>query len=455
MSYFIKKMKSAAEQAKVKDHPLFTREYGLEIRNAYFFGAAASLCFLDDELDAEEQKALKLLGLGLHLSAEEIDDVCKSVQKIGDDDKMPFLQEVFALMDSDYLKYALLTDMHTLCLKKGNLTENEKDFINTATEILFRKGKDVFSMWEAGLTLDNIDQAETFSPDAKKTDDTGAVSVHRDPFFEQMAENNRTMYDALLKLLNDNPEFKDKLKEESIFEEKMLMSFFIDYKVFREQMIQAGNIDENMPVYSSMPAVKEALQQDLFSKGVTAEDIDKIHSMADVCEIMLQDMLVNCSKAVNEWLSEKRQRELENLKRKLENYKRKLENYKRNALLMHFSGILDNNVYIAPNIPQSKLDGARRSYVPNYIDKDDILVLVDDTAFGGAGDGFVITHDAVYSHEIFMDPVTVYFHKFSEIKYNKNEIYIDGKKACHVCLPSAKAMEELACGIAGICEYSE
>lgn len=453
MSCFIKKMKSAAEQAKLKDHPLFTREYGLEIRNAYFFGAAASLCFLDDELDAEEQKALKLLGLGLHLSTEEIDDVCKSVQKIGDDDKMPFLQEVFALMDSDYLKYTLLTDMHTLCLKKGNLTENEKDFINTAAEILFRKGKDVFSMWEAGLTLDNIDQAETFSPDAKKTDDTGAVSVHRDPFFEQMAENNRTMYDALLKLLNDNPEFKDKLKEESIFEEKMLMSFFIDYKVFREQMIQAWNIDENMPVYSSWPAAgKEALQRNLFSKGVTAEDIDKIHLMADVYEIILQDMLVNCSKAVNEWLSEKHQRELENLKSELENNKREL---KRNARLMHFSGILDNNVYIAPNIPQSKLDGARRSYVPFYIDEDDILVLVDDTAFGGAGDGFVITHDAVYSHEIFMDPVTVYFHKFSEIKYNKNEIYIDGKKACHVCLPSAKAMEELACGIAGIREYSE
>lgn len=343
MSYFIKEMKSAAEQAKVKDHPLFTREYGLEIRNAYFFGAAASLCFLDDELDAEEQKALKLLGLGLHLSAEEIDDVCKSVQKIGDDDKMPFLQEVFALIDSDYLKYALLTDMHTLCLKKGNLTENEKDFINTAAEILFRKGKDVFSMWEAGLTLDNIDQAETFSPDAKKTDDTGAVSVHRDPFFEQMAENNRTMYDALLKLLNDNPEFKDKLKEESIFEKKMLMSFFInykvfreqmvqtgnidenmlmsffiDYKVFREQMIQPGNIDENMPVYSSMPAVKDALLYlDLISKDVTAEDIDKIHSMADVCEIMLQAILVNCSKVVNEWLSEKHQREIENLKREI------------------------------------------------------------------------------------------------------------------------------------------
>lgn len=96
----------------------------------------------------------------------------------------------------------------------------------------------------------------------------------------------------------------------------MLMSFFIDYKVFREQMIQTGNIDENMPVYSSMPAVKDALLYlDLISKDVTAEDIDKIHSMADVYEIMLQAILVNCSKLVNEWLSEKHQREIENLKR--------------------------------------------------------------------------------------------------------------------------------------------
>ena len=430
MGNFMKNMKSAAAQAKVKDHPLFTREYGSEVRNAYFSGAAAALCFLDDELDAEEQKALKLLGLGLHLSAEEIDEVCKSVKGIGDDDKMPFLQEVFALMDSDYLKYALLTDMHTLCLKKGELTEDEKDFINTAAEILFGEGKDVFSMWEAGLTLDNVDQAETFSSDAEKADDTEAVSVQRDPFFEQMAENNRALYDEILKSLNENPEFKDKFKEESGFEEKVFMSFFIDYKVFRDQMIQAWNVDENMPVYPSMPAVKEAFQ-DLISKGVTAEDIDKIHSMADVFEIMLQDILVNWSKTVNEWLSEKLQQDIENTKQELED---SLEEIKRNARLMHFSGISDSHVYVAPNIPQSKLEGARK-YVPSYIDEDDILVLVDDTAFGGAGDGFVITHDAVYSHEIFMDPVTVYFNKSSEIKYNKNEIYIDGEKACQsVCL---------------------
>ena len=158
MSCFIKKMKSAAEQAKVKDHPLFTREYGLEIRNAYFFGAAASLCFLDDELDAEEQKALALLGRSLHLSSDEVSEAMKTVQGVGEGDKMEFLQEIFSLMDSDYLKFAILTDIRTLNLKKGQLTEDETDFIKTSSEILFGEEFDIFSFWNSGMKLDNINE---------------------------------------------------------------------------------------------------------------------------------------------------------------------------------------------------------------------------------------------------------------------------------------------------------
>ena len=179
MGNFMKKMKSAAEQAKVKDHPLFTREYSMEIRNAYFSGAAASLCFLDDELDPEEQHALALLGQALHLSADEISDGIKTVQGVGEDDKMEFLQEVFALMDSDYLKYALLTDIHTLCSRKGKLTEDEKDFIKASAEILFGEEKNVFELWKKGLTLEN---AEKFSTDAAVNSSTSAP----DSFFPDL-----------------------------------------------------------------------------------------------------------------------------------------------------------------------------------------------------------------------------------------------------------------------------
>ena len=158
MGNFMKKMKSAAEQAKVKDHPLFTGEYSSEIRNAYFSGAAASLCFLDDELDAEEQHALALLGRSLHLSSDEVSEAMKTVQGVGEDDKMEFLQEIFSLMDSDYLKFAILTDIRTLNLKKGQLTEDETDFIKTSSEILFGEEFDIFSFWNSGMKLDNINE---------------------------------------------------------------------------------------------------------------------------------------------------------------------------------------------------------------------------------------------------------------------------------------------------------
>ena len=211
MGNFMKKMKSAAEQAKIKDHPLFTREYSTEIRNAYFSGAAASLCFLDDELDPEEQHALALLGQSLHLSADEIAEDMKTVQDVGEDDKMEFLQEIFALMDSDYLKYALLTDIHTLCSKKGKLTEDETDFINTSAEILFGEEKNVFELWEKGLTLDNIDQFIS-SPESLDTEtgdsgenmaewyekfkaDLAAQKVESDKIFKEAHEAIQTLRD--------------------------------------------------------------------------------------------------------------------------------------------------------------------------------------------------------------------------------------------------------------------
>ena len=57
--------------------------------------------FLDDELEAEEQHALALLGRSLHLSSDEVSEAMKTVQGVGEDDKMEFLQEIFSLMDSE------------------------------------------------------------------------------------------------------------------------------------------------------------------------------------------------------------------------------------------------------------------------------------------------------------------------------------------------------------------
>lgn len=55
----------------------------------------------------------------------------------------------------------------------------------------------------------------------------------------------------------------------------------------------------------------------------------------------------------------------------------------------------DRNVHLAPNIPASKLAGAL-SYLPSEVQAEDILILVDDTVFGSAKLGLVVTQDQLF-----------------------------------------------------------
>ncbi|NAS03704.1 hypothetical protein [Acinetobacter haemolyticus] len=55
----------------------------------------------------------------------------------------------------------------------------------------------------------------------------------------------------------------------------------------------------------------------------------------------------------------------------------------------------DRNVHLAPNIPASKLAGAL-SYLPSEVQAQDILILVDDTVFGSAKLGLVVTQEQLF-----------------------------------------------------------
>ena len=54
-----------------------------------------------------------------------------------------------------------------------------------------------------------------------------------------------------------------------------------------------------------------------------------------------------------------------------------------------------NKVYIHPNIPMQKLQNAIDSYAKN-VEPDDVMILLDDTLFGGAKDGLILTNDTIY-----------------------------------------------------------
>ena len=452
MASFMKKMKSAAEQAKVKDHPLFTREYSTEIRNAYFSGAAASLCFLDDELDADEQHALTLLGQALHLSADEISELMKTVQGVGEDDKMEFLQEVFALMDSDYLKYALLADIHTLCSKKGQLTEDEKDFINTSAEILFGEEKNIFELWEKGLTLDN---AENFSVNG--ADDSGKDNIpaedsknsERDPFFVELEERNKALLTAVIEELKTNSEFYQSITADQI---DLGPSLLAGYDAFRskwfQNMVKSSGVTLDTPIN---PANFQEDLKELVRDDLPLEDLMKMKKLQDLSEATLNQVANVLTGALNEYKRNQTLKEIESLKQQLEKDSAEM---KRNARLACFAAIDDCHVFVAPDIPYDKLTNAIDAYAP-LVNADDVLVLFDDTAFGGARDGMLITHDCVCSHEIFMEPVHRFFFKTSEIRYGGKKIYIDGEQVCSLTLASESVIKELAEGIAGLTALTE
>lgn len=59
-----------------------------------------------------------------------------------------------------------------------------------------------------------------------------------------------------------------------------------------------------------------------------------------------------------------------------------------------------DNVYARPDIPRKKLEAAIASYAPG-VSPDEVIVLLDDTVFGGAKEGLLVTNDGIYCKQKF------------------------------------------------------
>lgn len=69
-------------------------------------------------------------------------------------------------------------------------------------------------------------------------------------------------------------------------------------------------------------------------------------------------------------------------------------------LKKHNRNIQDRSVFFYPDIPEKKLINAIQKYAPS-VDKNDVLVLIDDTVFGRATEGALLTSDHFYTNEAF------------------------------------------------------
>lgn len=84
-------------------------------------------------------------------------------------------------------------------------------------------------------------------------------------------------------------------------------------------------------------------------------------------------------------------------------------------------------VFVTPNIPPKKLQGALESYGGSLV-ADDVLILIDDTLFGGAKEGLLFGRET-FALKVLMDSPRLFFWRHAEtINLIKRDLYINGRK---------------------------
>ncbi|MDV3469068.1 DnaJ domain-containing protein [Stenotrophomonas sp. C3(2023)] len=82
-------------------------------------------------------------------------------------------------------------------------------------------------------------------------------------------------------------------------------------------------------------------------------------------------------------------------------------------------------IHVAPNIPVKKLNGALANYGGGLVPAD-IVALVDDTVFGGAKEGALITEHEIRIKAILEPPSTIALDKVNKIACARNRLQVNG-----------------------------
>lgn len=95
----------------------------------------------------------------------------------------------------------------------------------------------------------------------------------------------------------------------------------------------------------------------------------------------------------------------------------------------------EDRVYIYPDIPSKKVNNALKSYGNPAIKAEDIIILVDETLFGSAKEGIIITNDYICAKNSFAKPIIIKIDEIKSISYNKKKVFINGDAIINCYMP--------------------
>lgn len=93
--------------------------------------------------------------------------------------------------------------------------------------------------------------------------------------------------------------------------------------------------------------------------------------------------------------------------------------------------ISERKLFLTPNIPNEKLNNAIRSYGCG-VSADEVILLLDDTVWGGAKEGLLMTRSAIYAKEFGCEPISFLLQNIENICNKNMVIYINEKKVLKI-----------------------
>lgn len=107
----------------------------------------------------------------------------------------------------------------------------------------------------------------------------------------------------------------------------------------------------------------------------------------------------------------------------------------------------DDTLYLAPNIPTHKLNNALNSYADTSVSPEQVILLIDDTVFGSAKDGLLLTATDLYIKEGFGKSSTIALNKINSIalkpEFLTNPIHINGQPFVQLAQPNKSTLKAL------------
>lgn len=107
------------------------------------------------------------------------------------------------------------------------------------------------------------------------------------------------------------------------------------------------------------------------------------------------------------------------------------------------SRIEDDRIFFAPNVPPKKLKNALGSYASAAKDEE-VLVLIDDTIFGSAKDGALLTSKGFYVHGMMQSPQSIQLSDIQSVTLLNKKLHINNVEFLSFSVPGKEAMRLFA-----------